>query len=183
MIRRFLIAIHAGTAGIILTLCASIVILTYNLALAVADFSGPDVSVLDGDTIEVLHNSPLNASASAASTARRKVKPSATERSRPLLISLSGTKSRSRLTATTSTSAPWPMCSCRMAPTSITSWSSKAGPGGIGGMHLETLNWRAWRRMHETPRRVCGLIHSLCRRGNGEICTGICLVVEMVLAG
>jgi micrococcal nuclease len=39
--------LRVGCAGVLLLLCAS---------LATADFSGPVVSVLDGDTIEVLHN-------------------------------------------------------------------------------------------------------------------------------
>ena len=47
-----------------------------------ADFSGLVVSVLDGDTIEVLHNTPLSVSISMESTALRKAKPSATELSR-----------------------------------------------------------------------------------------------------
>ena len=40
-------SLRGGCAGILLLLCAS---------LATADFTGPVVSVLDGDTIEVLHN-------------------------------------------------------------------------------------------------------------------------------
>ncbi|HEX4967057.1 MAG TPA: hypothetical protein VFV44_00925, partial [Nitrospiraceae bacterium] len=40
--------LRLGCAGVLLLLCAS---------LATADFTGPVVSVLDGDTIEVLHNS------------------------------------------------------------------------------------------------------------------------------
>lgn len=38
-------------------------------SLAIADFTGPVVSVLDGDTIEVLHNTHPELSASAVSTA------------------------------------------------------------------------------------------------------------------
>ena len=40
-------SLRGGCAGILLLLCAS---------LATADLTGPVVSVLDGDTIEVLHN-------------------------------------------------------------------------------------------------------------------------------
>ena len=39
--------LRAGCAGVLLLLCTS---------LATANFTGPVVSVLDGDTIEVLHN-------------------------------------------------------------------------------------------------------------------------------
>ena len=39
--------LRLGCAGVLLLLCAS---------LATANFTGPVVSVLDGDTIEVLHN-------------------------------------------------------------------------------------------------------------------------------
>jgi micrococcal nuclease len=39
--------LRGGCAAVLLLLCAS---------LATADFTGPVVSVLDGDTIEVLHN-------------------------------------------------------------------------------------------------------------------------------
>ena len=41
--------LRVGCAGVLLLLCAS---------LATADFTGPVVSVLDGDTIEVLHSTP-----------------------------------------------------------------------------------------------------------------------------
>jgi endonuclease YncB( thermonuclease family) len=47
-----------------------------------AGFTGPVVSVLDGDTIEVLHNTHPERVRSAASTALRRAKLSATERSR-----------------------------------------------------------------------------------------------------
>ena len=40
-------SLRGGCAGILLLLCAP---------LATADFTGPVVTVLDGDTIEVLHN-------------------------------------------------------------------------------------------------------------------------------
>ena len=43
-------------------------------------------------------------------------------------------KSPSRLMVRTSTSAPWPMCSCLMAPMSITHSSKMAGAGGIGSI-------------------------------------------------
>jgi len=39
--------LRLGCAGVLILLCAS---------LATANFTGPVVSVLDGDTIEVLHN-------------------------------------------------------------------------------------------------------------------------------
>ena len=52
--------------------------LLHILLASAADFSGPVVSVLDGDTIEVLATNALNASASAGSTARRNAKPTAT---------------------------------------------------------------------------------------------------------
>ena len=50
--------LRVGCASGLLLLCAS---------LATADFSGPVVSVLDGDTIEVLHNQHLKTYISNAS--------------------------------------------------------------------------------------------------------------------
>ena len=47
MTRRTTAGLCVGCAGVLLLLCAS---------LATADFTGPVVAVLDGDTIEVLHN-------------------------------------------------------------------------------------------------------------------------------
>jgi len=49
--------------------------------------TGPVVSVLNGDTIEVLHNQHPERIRSAALTVQRKAKPTATERSkRPLIL-------------------------------------------------------------------------------------------------
>jgi hypothetical protein len=64
------------------------------------------------------------------------------------------------------TGAPLPMCVCSMAPTSITNWSKTVGPGDIGSMRHSIQNWRAWRRMHEDQRKVCGLIRHPSRRGS-----------------
>ena len=47
MTRWTRVSLRGGCAGVLLLLCAP---------LATADFSGSVVSVLDGDTIEVLHN-------------------------------------------------------------------------------------------------------------------------------
>lgn len=52
-----------------------------------------------------------------------------------------------------------------MAPTSIRSWSRKAGAGDTGSMLLETSNLRSWRRTHEKPKRVCGQILHRFRLG------------------
>ena len=35
------------------------------------------------------------------------------------------------------------MCSCQMAPTSITSWPKTAGDGGIESMHQSIRSWAA----------------------------------------
>jgi len=88
------------------------------------DFTGPVVSVLDGDTIEVLHNGNakhirLNAidCPEKGQAFGKRAKQAASE-----LVSWStGRKSRFKHAARTSTGAPLPMWSCRMGPTSITS--------------------------------------------------------------
>ena len=51
-------------------------------AVNAADFSGPVVSVLDGDTIESCTTNTPSVSVSAASTAQKEAKPTASERSR-----------------------------------------------------------------------------------------------------
>ena len=79
----------------------------------------------------------LNAYASVVSTDLREAKPMAIGRSKPLRPSPLGKKLRFRRTATASTSAPFPMCSYRMAPTSIPSSLKKACAGGIGSMSQE----------------------------------------------
>ena len=72
----------------LLILSVSIVgffISTFSAVLAL-DFTAPVVSILDGDTLEVLTPNTLNASALAASTALRKTKPTAREPSKPHLF-------------------------------------------------------------------------------------------------
>jgi endonuclease YncB( thermonuclease family) len=89
------------------------------------DFTtGPVVSVLDGDTIEVLHNGNakrirLNAidCPEKGQAFGKRAKQAASE-----LVSWStGRKSRFKHAARTSTGVPLPMWSCRMGSTSITS--------------------------------------------------------------
>jgi endonuclease YncB( thermonuclease family) len=88
------------------------------------EFTGPVVSVLDGDTIEGLHNGDakrirLNAidCPEKGQAFAKRAKQAASE-----LVSWStGRKSRFKQSARTSTGAPLPMWSCRMGPTSITS--------------------------------------------------------------
>ena len=42
-----------------------------------------------------------------------------------------------------------------------------AGAGDTGGMRVETLNLNHWRRKHDTPRKVCGLIRTRYPHGSG----------------
>lgn len=121
--------------GRVLVWSAALVLLLVAAAHA-ADFTGPVVSILDGDTIEVLTTPIPHVSASAASTVLRKAKPLATERSKPCLHSSSEKMSSFRPTDRTNMGARSLRCSCPMALTSITSWSKTAGAGGIGNMRL-----------------------------------------------
>ncbi len=79
-----------------------------------ADFSGHVVSILDGDTIEVLHNNHPERIRLSDIDCLRRAKPSASERSRPLQHSHSGKKSSSRPTATTSIITSLETCFCPM---------------------------------------------------------------------
>ena len=54
---------------------------SFSVVLA-SDFTGPVVSVLDGDTIESCTTNTPSVSVSAASTAQKEAKPTASERSR-----------------------------------------------------------------------------------------------------
>lgn len=89
------------------------------------DFSGPVVSILDGNTLEILHNNKAGRirlygidCPEKAQTFGQKVKHT------PQSWSL-GKKSRSRPTARTTASTPWPMCCYQMGRTSIMNWSRR----------------------------------------------------------
>lgn len=126
---------HRFLHSIVLNLIALIV---FQVAAFAADFTGLVVSVLDGDTLEVLHNQhPDRIRLNGASTAQRKAKPLASGPSKPPLTSPSGKKSRSRLTASISTGARLPTCFSRMELTPITRESKRACAGGIGSMRQE----------------------------------------------
>ena len=132
-----------------------------------ASFIGPVVSVLDGDTIEVLHNThPERIRLSGidcpekgqAFGNRAKQAASALVFGRDVILQTHGQDKYGRTL---------PMYSCAMAPTSITNWSKTAGAGGTGSMRLEIRCLKGWRRKHERRRKACGLIRSRCRRGSG----------------
>ena len=110
-----------------------LVLLLYPLG-AFADFTGPVVSVLDVDTIEVLHNTYPERVRLSGIDWPEKGQAFGTEPSRLRQCSSSGKMSSFRPTARTSTVAHWPTCSYPMAPISITNWSRRVDAGGIGGM-------------------------------------------------
>jgi endonuclease YncB( thermonuclease family) len=102
-----------------------------------AAFTGPVVSVLDSDTIEVLHNthperirlSGINCPENGQAYGKR-----AKQAASAMIL---GEMSSSRPTARTSTGEPWQTCSYPMEPMSITHWSRTSGARGIGGMLQE----------------------------------------------
>jgi endonuclease YncB( thermonuclease family) len=103
-------------------------------ALVIADFSGGVVSVLDGDTIEVLHNNRAERIRLNGIDCPEKGQ-ACGKRAKQAAQSWSlGRKSRFRVTASISTGAPLRMCTCPIGLTSITRWSKRAGVGGIRSM-------------------------------------------------
>jgi hypothetical protein len=118
-------------------------------AFAFAGFTGPVVSVLDGDTIEVLHNTkPERVRLSGIDCPEKgqaygkKAKHTARRPSRPRLNLCLEKMSSSRPTARTNTGAPLLTYSYGMALTSIMNWSRKAGAGGIGSMRQLIPCWQ-----------------------------------------
>ena len=133
-----------------------------------ADLTGPVVSVLNGDTIEVLHNqhperirpSDIDCPEKGQAYGKR-AKQAASE----LVF---GKEAILRLTTRTNTGAPWPMCFFPMALTLITRSSRTAGVGGIGSMRREMQYLKGWRGTHEKPGKACGAILSRCRHGSRD---------------
>ena len=100
--RRRLLILSVSTLGFFIS--------SFSAVLAL-DFTGPVVSVLDGDTIEVLHNRHPERIRLNGIDCPEKGQPKASERSKPLLNLSSERKSHSRPTASTSTDGQLPMCS------------------------------------------------------------------------
>jgi len=98
-----------------------------------SEFSGSVVSVLDGDTIEVLRS---NRAERIRLNGIDWVKPLGRRPSKLRRPWSSGRKSGCKPSERTSTGGRSPMCFYRMEPTSITSWSKTAGAGGIGSTRL-----------------------------------------------
>ena len=93
-------------------------------AVLALDFTGPVVSVLDGDTIESAQHPPERVRLSGIDCSE-KGQASRQQCQAGYVSLVFGKQVCSRPLAKTSTSAPLPMCSCRMAPTSITRWITK----------------------------------------------------------
>jgi endonuclease YncB( thermonuclease family) len=109
-------SLRGGCAGVLLLLCAP---------LATADFTGSVVGIVDGDTLEVLHNrhpERIRLSGIDCPEKGQVYGNRAKQLRQPWSL---GRKSCARRTAATSTGAPSPMCSYLMAPTSITRWMTK----------------------------------------------------------
>jgi len=70
-----------GMVTRLLLTCFALLVCPYS---SFADFTGPVVSILDGNTLEVLHNQHPERIRISGSTARRKAKPTATTPSTPL---------------------------------------------------------------------------------------------------
>ena len=126
----------------------------------------PSCSVLDGDTIEVLHNTHaervrLNGidcpEKGQAYGDRAKQAASALVFGRDVILQTHGQDKYKRTLADVS---------CSMGPTSTTHWSKTAGAGGIGNTRQEIRNWNGWNGRHETRGKACGLIRHLSHRGS-----------------
>lgn len=85
-----------------------------------ADFTGPVVSNLDRDTIEVLHNGQAELVRLYGIDCPEKGQAYGTRASKPRLNSCLGRKAHSKPSAMTSTGGRLPMGFCRTEPTSIT---------------------------------------------------------------
>jgi endonuclease YncB( thermonuclease family) len=95
-----------------------------------ADFSGSVVSVLDGDTIEVLHKHHPERICLSGIDCPEKGQAYGTRAKEAASVLVFGKYVILQThTARTSTDGRLPMCSCPMAPTSITSSSKTAGAG------------------------------------------------------
>ena len=123
--------------------------LMVQLCLA-ADFNGKVVGIIDGDTIETLNGHHAERIRSAASTALRRAKPTATMPSTRPLILPSGKKSPSRRMATPSTSASLEMRSCLMGPTSITRWSRRMGLDNLSEPPYQPTRGTHWGKRGST---------------------------------
>ena len=145
----------------------AVLLLCLTCAPALAGFTGPVVSVIDGDTIEVLHYTQPERVRLSGIDCPEKGQAFGNRAKQAVSALVFGRESSSRPTARTSTDAPLETSSCWMALTSTIRWSKTVGVGGIGSMRRQTRCWKGWRRKHEKPRKVCGLIQSRCRRGSG----------------
>jgi endonuclease YncB( thermonuclease family) len=94
--------------------------------------TGPIVSVLDGDTIEVLHHQPHERIRLNGIDCPEKGQPYGHQAEQAMSVLDFGKKSSSRRTAATRLDTPSPMCVCPMGPTSITHSSKTVGAGGTG---------------------------------------------------
>src|ERR1041384_6051227 len=112
--------------------------------LVFADFTGPVVSVLDGDTIEVLHN-----------TTHERVRLSGIDcpekgqafgsRAKQAFVSVRLRERCHPRHTRASTGTPLQVSSCGTEQTSTRCWSKTAGVGGTGSVRLEMLSLRSWR--------------------------------------
>ena len=147
--------------------CVSVIVLALGITAHAADFTGPVVSVLDGDTLEVLHNQYPERIRLSRIDCPEKGQAYGMRAKQAASPSPSGRKSRFRPTASTSTGVPLPMCFSQMERTSITNWSKTVGAGGTGSMRQGIRCWKGESTKRKRLRKGCGLIRSRCRRGSG----------------
>jgi endonuclease YncB( thermonuclease family) len=139
-----------------------------SVGLAATDFSGPVVSVLDGDTVEVLHKQHperirLNGidcpEKGQAFGTRAKQAASELVFGKDVTLQARGHDKYGRTIA----DVLLPDC------TNVNHELVKDGWGGIGSMRQAIPCLNGWGRKRERPRRACGLIRSRCRRGSTGI--------------
>lgn len=105
--------------------------ITYSLLLAAlfipttlsaTDYTGKVVRILDGDTIEILHNQHPERIRLSGIGCPEKGRAYGTRAKQAAAEMVFGKEVTLQTYATISTGAPLPMCFCPMAPTSIKRW-------------------------------------------------------------
>ena len=107
-----------------------------------ASFTGPGVSVFDGDAIEVLHNTRPERIRLSGIDCLEKGQAYGNNAKHAASALVFGKEVTLQTQARTSTDAPLETCSCWVAPTSATRSSKTAGAGGIESMRQGIRYWK-----------------------------------------
>ena len=111
-----------------------LVLLTPSPAAAVSEYEGEVVRVIDGDTIEVLHNQQPERIRLSGIDSPEKGQAYGKRARQAASELVFGKKVTIQTHGKDKCGASLPICSCRMIPTSITRRSKMVSAGGIGSM-------------------------------------------------